>query len=481
MKLSLLHRLPIRWVILGATLAALSCSLLVWSLGALWLGQNFLWYSQEYRMLAQVRLVWGGEEADDQGNRRGLPVSEAFPQDAQKWVEALSMPGTSATVFDLEGRVLAESQGHPVPPADPSRVRAVHAIPDSVRNRHLAYAHDFPDQDWMVVLVPLRRNQQDVGVLQFNSVRRQPREVTLKMFSYLGAAGAVAALVSVMGALWVSHWLSVPMERLRQATLRLQRGDFKARTGLADVQSSNELYLVSAAFDQMADYVEKSLESQRRFVADASHELKTPLTAIGGMADMLKLGQEPEKQRKAIDIISRETDRMSRLVADLLTLSKAGQKPAEQTIEHLNLSQVLQETVEVVEALHPDRNIEVEIENDLYMMGNRDELTRLIRNLLDNAVQHTPPQAKVKASLHLQGEGVMLTVADEGSGIEARDLPHLFERFYRPDSSRARKTGGSGLGLAIVESIAHRHGGTVSVTSVLGKGSEFHVFFGGRK
>lgn len=482
MRLSLIHRLPIRWVILGATLAALGCSLLVWSLGAYWLGQNFMWYSQEYRMLAQVRMVWTGEDPNDQGNRRGLPISLSLQEEASGRVQALSTPATAARIFDLSGRLLAESSGpQAVAPADPDRIQAVASISEQVRNRHLAYAVDGAEQDWMVVLIPIRQNQQDVGVLQFTSMRRQPREVTVKMLSYVGAAGGLATMVSILAALWVANWLAKPMEQLRQATLRLQHGDLKARTGLAAVESQNEVYQVSAAFDEMADFVEKSLETQRRFVADASHELKTPLTAIGGMADMLKLGQDAEKQRKAIDIISRETDRMSRLVADLLTLSKAGQKPAEQTLEHLCLSVILRETVELLAATYPHRVTEVEAEENLFMLGNRDELGRLIRNLLDNAVQHTPASAKVRASCHLTPEGIVLKVADEGPGIEAADLCHLFERFYRPDSSRARKTGGSGLGLAIVKSIAARHGGQVSVVSEIGKGTCFSVVFSGVK
>ena len=427
MRPSFIQRLPIRWVILGATLLALGCSLLVWSLGAFWLGRNFLWYSQEYRMMAQVRMVWTSEDSNDLGNRGGLPLVSTLQEEARRRVEALSTPATSARIFDAEGRLVAESDSqHEVPPAAPERIQSLLNSSENGRNRHAAYAYDGSvgdsDQDWMVLLLPIRDARRDVGVLQFSARRRQPREVTLKMFSYLAVAGGIGLLASILGALWVARWLAEPMERLRQATLKLQRGDFTSRTGVADVDAQNEVYQVSAAFDQMADFVEASLEAQRRFVADASHELKTPLTAIGGMADMLKLGQDPEKQRKAIDIICRESDRMSRLVADLLTLSKSGQKPAEQTLEHLSLSQTLQDVVEVVVATHPERKVEVEIEEGLYMIGNRDELSRLMRNLLDNALQHTPPGSQVRASCRLVSQGILLEVSDQGPGIEARYL-----------------------------------------------------------
>ncbi len=480
-RANFIQRLPIRWVILGATLATLMVSMLIWTLGAFWLGHTFLWYSQVYRMVAQVRIVWTGQEPES-GSRNGLPASDSYPEDAAARVAALDSRGTSARIFDTNGRLLAHSANAPeVPEADLDHLHQALSLPEDTRNRSIAYTWRSKRFEYMVLLLPIRKNHHDVGVLQFNSVRFQPRDLSLRMLGYLGVAAAVALLVSGMGALWVAHWLAVPIERLQQATLKLQRGDFKARTGLSGVSSRNEVFQLSAAFDEMADSVEYSLESQRRFVADASHELKTPLTAIGGMADMLKLGQDAEKQRKAVDIISRESDRMSKLVADLLTLSKAGQKPAEQTIEHMSLTSALEETVDVLSTLHPQRKIEVDAEKDIYLMGNRDELTRLMRNLLDNAVAYTPSSARIKASLRLAEEGVVLEVADEGPGIEARDLPFLFERFYRPDSSRARKTGGSGLGLAIVQSIAARHNGRVSVTSEVGKGSCFRVVFGGRK
>ena len=480
-RANFIQRLPIRWVILGATLATLMVSMLVWTLGAFWLGQTFLWYSQVFRMIAQVRIVWTGQEPE-QGSRNGLPVADSYPEDAPLRVAALDSRGTSARIFDTNGRLLAASaNSQEVPEADLDHLHQALSLPEETRNRSVIYTWSHDQQEYMVLLLPIRQNHHDVGVLQFSSVRFQPRELTLRMLGYLGAAAGVALLVSGMGALWVAHWLAVPIERLQQATVKLQKGDFKARTGLGGVRSRNEVYELSAAFDQMADSVEYSLETQRRFVADASHELKTPLTAIGGMADMLKLGQDPEKQRKAVDIIARETDRMSKLVADLLTLSKAGQKPAEQTIEHLSLTQTLEETVDVLCTLHPQRKIEVDAEKDIYLMGNRDELTRLMRNLLDNAVAYTPASAGIKATLRLEQDSVVLEVADEGPGIEARDLPFLFERFYRPDSSRARKTGGSGLGLAIVQSIAARHSGRVSVTSEVGKGSCFRVVFGGQK
>lgn len=475
MGLDGMYRLPIRWVILRVTLGALACSLLVWCVGAVLLGHSFVWSSQEWRTIAQVRMVWNEEERTDPRYRGGLPYP-AVP--LQQRVQALSTSGNFVRLLDLQGKPLAQTAGpEAVPLPDAAQLAQALVVPEEDSHRHFVYEYNGADRDWMVLLQPIRRDGKDVGVLQFCAVWRQPREVTRAMIGYVTVAALLASVVSVLVALGLANWLSRPIRLLHETTLRFQQGDLKARTGLTDEMSRNEVVQVSAAFDRMADHIEQSLSAQRRFVADASHELKTPLTAIGGMADMLKVGQDPEKQQKAINIILRETDRMSRLVRDLLTLSKVEHAPTEPGIGRFCLGRIVRETGEVVSLSHPDRDVKVDVEEDLFVYGNPDELRRLVLNLLENALQHTPPPTPVRAVCRRTDKGILLEVSDEGPGIEKRDLPHLFERFYRPDSSRARKTGGSGLGLAIVKSIAMRHGGRVQVISEVGKGSVFQVLF----
>jgi two-component system, OmpR family, sensor kinase len=475
MGLNATYRLPIRSVILRGTLGALACSLLVWCIGALVLGHSFLWSSQEWRTIAQVRMIWTEEEPTDPRHRGGLPYPDRV--DIRARVHALSASGNFVRILNLEGKPLAQTPGPELVPLPDQPKLAEALAPFGASHRHATYQYDADERNWMVLLQPIKRGGKDVAVLQFCAVWRQPREVTRALIGYVIVAATLASVISVLFALALANWLSRPIRLLHETTVRFQQGDLKARTGLADEMSRNEVVQVSAAFDRMADHIEQSLSAQRRFVADASHELKTPLTAIGGMADMLKVGQEPEKQQKAINIILRETDRMSRLVRDLLTLSKAEHAPTEPGIGRFDLGRIVRETAEVVTLANPERNVQVEANEELHLFGNPDELGRLVLNLLENALQHTPPGTPVRVSCRKAEKGIMLEVSDQGPGIEKRDLPHLFERFYRPDSSRARKTGGSGLGLAIVKSIATRHGGRVQVVSEVGKGSVFQVLF----
>lgn len=423
-------------------------------------------------MVALVRMVWTEDDVTDPRHRKGLPLPA---QGLESRLEALRAEENFARVLDLQGNPVQDGASE-LPPPDPELVRSMLAIHGD-EHRHAVYAVNHGDRRWMVLLQPIRKDGSDVAVLQFGATWRQPHEVTraLVLFLIVGTLTASALCIGIAFAL--ANWLSRPIRQLHESTVRFQGGDLKARTGVSDERSQNEVVQLSAAFDRMAENIEQSMVTQRRFIADASHELKTPLTAIGGMADMLRLTQEPEKQQKAINIIVRETDRMSRLVGDLLTLSKVEHAPTEPGLGRVSLDKVLRETAEVVAAANPKRTIEVQAQEGLHLFGNPDELARLVRNLLDNAVQHTPPGTSIQASCRALPDGILLEVADQGPGISRADLPHLFDRFYRPDASRARKTGGSGLGLAIVKSIATRHGGRVQVLSELGKGSVFQVVF----
>ena len=463
------QRLPIRWLILGAMLASLAFSTLVWAVGVYFLGQNFLWYSQVFRMLHQVRMVWTGDDSGWSGFRKGLPALNTYPEDAAQRVGLLESAGTAARILDLGGRVLAESAtAQAVPPPHNAVIRQLVETPEDAQ-RHQAYAYT-GEREWMVVLIPIRQHQRDVGVLQFLSQRRQPREVTRMMLSYVLVVAGLATVVTALAALMVARWLAIPMEKLQRATEAFMGGNWNARTGLGSVDSNNEVYRVSAAFDRMAEQIQSNLETQRRFIADASHELKTPLTAIMGMSQMLSVTQEPEKQARAARIIERESERMSTLVQDLLTLSRAEQMPSEKAL--VELSGVARQVIETLQSLHPNRSIELKAES-VSIPGHAEELSRMLRNLIENALQHT--DSTVRVECHRCGGQADLEVSDQGPGIDPVDLPKIFERFYRPDASRARASGGSGLGLAIVRSIAQRHGGQVQVESTPGEGTRFRV------
>lgn len=224
----------------------------------------------------------------------------------------------------------------------------------------------------------------------------------------------------------------------------------------------------------------RRLEAVRRdFVANASHELKTPVASIRAAAEILREGalDDPPAAARFTEQLERESMRLSRIVSDLLDLSRleTGHEPP----ERVSLGRLVGEETERLrdEAHAAGVHLEVETDDDARIEGSARDLALLVRNLVDNAIGYTPAGGRVDVTVRADPEQVVLEVRDTGIGIPQRDLPRVFERFYRVDRARSRETGGTGLGLAIVKHVAENQGAPVEVTSELGVGTTFTVTF----
>ena len=226
------------------------------------------------------------------------------------------------------------------------------------------------------------------------------------------------------------------------------------------------------ALDEARSEREQALERQREFVADASHELRTPLTSVQANLELLQAAGEDEQ---AVESALASTKRMSRLVSDLLLLARAdtGRRAAR---TGLDLSATAAEALEEVAPLAGERKLEGELGEPLPLVGNPDELHRLVRNLLENAVRHTPEGSTVKLRASREGSDAVLEVSDDGPGIAPGMEKQIFERFVRGDGpADTAAGGGSGLGLAIVRAVAESHGGSVEAGSSSSGGARFTV------
>lgn len=241
---------------------------------------------------------------------------------------------------------------------------------------------------------------------------------------------------------------------------------------------SDELDRLITTLNAMLDRIETSVSTARRFAADASHELQTPIAAIRGTLEMgLRAGASAEEWRgHAVDLLD-DVDRLSELVRDLglIALAEAGHLLDER--ERVPLAELVQDCSEMVSAVGDAQQIRVETTalDSVVVSGSSRHLRRVVLNLLQNAIRYSPSGASVRVSVGRADEMATLSVSDCGCGIDAADLPHIFEPFYRSDPARARDTGGSGLGLAIVDQIVRAHGGHVDVTSTPDRGSTFSV------
>ncbi|THF75263.1 sensor histidine kinase [Cohnella fermenti] len=226
--------------------------------------------------------------------------------------------------------------------------------------------------------------------------------------------------------------------------------------------------------------IKEAFEKQKQFIADASHELKTPLTIIGTNADVLLANGEEtiESQAKWLHYIKSETERMAKLTNDLLFLAQMDDSREQTLMAPFDLSKAIESILLTMEAVFFEKSIRLdyEIEPHLKAYGSAEQIKQVAMILLDNAVKYTKPDGAVTLSLKKQGSELALTVENTSDGIDPEHLTRIFDRFYRTDSSRARKQGGYGLGLAIAKSIVERHRGRIAARSVPGESVAFSVY-----
>jgi signal transduction histidine kinase len=279
-----------------------------------------------------------------------------------------------------------------------------------------------------------------------------------------------------------------PVDRMTAAAGKIATAERTAAslaTRLEVPPGNDELTRLAATFNAMLDRLQGAFETQRRFIADASHELRTPLTAIRGNVEVLiRQSGRGDRQRMlpetldALEDVRRESERMSRLIGDLLLLARADAAGAGGPIatEPVALDQIAHEVVRTARGLAAGQYLEVFSPRPVLVHGDADRLRQLLLALLDNALRHTPSDGRIVVELGVEADrAAVLRVRDNGEGIAPEDLPHVFERFYRADGARARVTGGTGLGLAIAKAITEAHGGSIAVESRPGAGATFTV------
>jgi len=224
----------------------------------------------------------------------------------------------------------------------------------------------------------------------------------------------------------------------------------------------------------------RKLERVRRdFVANVSHEFRTPLTAIQGFAETLLAGaiDDPQNRGRFLEIIVEHSRRLARLTEDLLMLSKMDADRLEFETRRIPVGQFIESCIETAEPRARDKDLSLTVNQANKIpdiAGDRRRLTEVLQNLLDNAIQYTPSGGQIMVSAGPNGSVVEFTVSDTGIGIPQSDQPRIFERFYRVDVARSREVGGTGLGLAISKHLVEGHGGKIWVESEIGRGSQFH-------
>jgi two-component system OmpR family sensor kinase len=329
-------------------------------------------------------------------------------------------------------------------------------------------------------------SQRRVFVALLASPRRGLRTILEDIAKRFFLAGLVALVISIILALLIARSIARPLQRMTIATEEIARGNYDQTL---NITSPDEVGRLAASFNTMAREVKTSRQAQRDFVANVSHELKTPLTSIQGFSQAILDGTADDEMNRyrAVEIINSEINRMSRLVDELLDLARIESGQIKMLREPVDLAEVLEACVEkfVLRAREGDIELALEAPTLPLVTGDKDRLAQVFTNLLANALEHTPPTGKVvikaqevkkkRSPKTALASAIEITVTDTGVGIPSEDLAHIFERFYQVDKSRAGKDRGIGLGLTIAKQIIEAHEGQIRAESVEGLGTKFTV------
>ena len=410
-----------------------------------------------------------GNEGDGSGRRSAQVPLQRVPT------------SISVTLIGPAGIVLGQIGGDLNRTEITSYLQAI--TPEQVIERaNRPFTIDTPQSDFRAIAQRLPSGLGTVVVAQsFEDIDRTLRRlqglfilIGLVMISFIALASRKVITVGLR-----------PLAAVEETAVRIAEGDLTAR--LPDVKPNTEVGRLVNTLNTMLGRIEESfaarLESEsklRRFVADASHELRTPITAIRGFAELHRQGAVTgeEKTKELIGRIENESKRMGSLVEDLLLLARLDQS-RQMKSEPVNLSKLVLDAVESARAAGPSHPVTFNhFDEEIYALGDNDRIHQVVANLLANARTHTPAGTAIDVSVSQGDDGVRIRIADNGPGLSPRDQERIFERFYRADSSRVRTDGeGTGLGLSIVDAVMRAHAGQVSVESEIGKGAAFTLFF----
>ncbi len=333
-------------------------------------------------------------------------------------------------------------------------------------------------KNMLYVAFPLVDNDQIVGVIRSSVPITTLEEKLNNFYREIFLLGLITTLIAGFISLSISRRLRKPIEVVEKSALEFAEGNFSKQIPDPSIE---EIKGLVRAMNTMATRL-KRLETLRKdFIANVSHELKTPVTTIKGFIETLKDGaiNNPEEANRFLSIISKHTSRLDLIIEDLLSLSRLEQpgNKVEDNFEKLNLSELLENVAHLCESSASAKNLKIQLNcnENLFIKGDSSLFEQAILNLLDNAVKYSDNGKSINISAYDNKTNIVIEIEDQGYGIAKEHLDRIFERFYRVDKARSRKVGGTGLGLSIAKHIINVHNGSINVVSEIEKGSTFSI------
>lgn len=325
--------------------------------------------------------------------------------------------------------------------------------------------------------VAIVRESEIIGAVLFADEIQDVVNITRDFIEAFIIVSSFACVILLLVSLIFSGYITRPINQLKKVALSIARGNLHQRI---TVSGRSEIAQLASTFNMMSERLENMDRERSEFVSNASHELKTPLSSIKILTESLLYqdGVEERIYKEFLSDINKEIDRLTSIITGLLTLAKADSAAEALTMDNILLSALV---YKVVAALKPiangkDITLTYTVTSELEIECDALKVSLAVTNLIDNAVKYTRKGGTVSVTVQRSGANAAVSVKDNGRGISEKDLPYIFDRFYRVDKARARDTGGSGLGLHIARKIALLHGGSINVQSEEGKGSTFTLY-----
>lgn len=446
-------------LVIGVVLCVVTLGLVIYLL------RNPVIDRQAYLNLERVaEIIFNRPELIDALQRRPGEVIERI--DALVSVRAL--------VLGADGSLIADSREQSATAFGPivrrflSQARGVLRDQDGVA--WLQVTRSLPNGSRLVLVTPRVGGR---NLLTSQALREVLRDDLLPP---LARAGGIALLVALALSFWIARWVSAPLQRMASATQQVAEERYQE----LPLDGPDEVRELAQAFNEMVARVQSSQQSQRDFIANVSHELKTPLTSIQGFAQAILDGavDTPQGNQEAARVIHAEAGRMHRLVLDLLDLARFDAGTVNIERAPVELAGILRHVVERFNPMSEQLSVEINLQvaSDLEILGDADRLTQVFNNLTENALKFSPAGGKVWLNARREGGWAVISVNDNGTGIPPEELPRIFERFYQTDKSRRGGSGrGVGLGLAIAHEIVEAHAGSIAASNNSPQGTIFVV------
>ena len=406
------------------------------------------------------------------GNSHRKILEQNFEKETLSHIVLMeSRDNTDVVIADRAGKILATSSPHLDIKAYLQRLGA------SVPYDGQVLENNWQDEKYIATVSPIQKQQKTIGYVFMFQNTDSIHALMERLNKHFLIVGLVSGLVTIVVIIVLSRKLARPLIEMKEATLKMSKGDF---TVALSTNGQDELSDLANAIQLLSNDLNHLREERKEFLSSIAHELRTPITFIKGYTDILYKRDLSERDRqKYLRIIIEETNRLSRLIKDLFDLAKMDENAFVINKECLHMDDFVASIEAKLRPAFHEKQIDlfVQCEAGLTLLADTIRLEQIFLNLLNNALTYCSSGDSTFLQVERNNHFVSIIIKDTGKGIPQKDLPYIFERFYRVDKSRTRANGGLGLGLAIVKELVQAHGGEITVVSEENKGTTFKLLF----